>query len=86
VIAAIAQTYAFNYNEFIDLTKSPRALLPSLTKILNMKEVLADAKNSFVEEEEEYEKPLKDFQCIDSDDDERMSPVIKKKDKRYYSV
>ena len=58
VIAAFAQTFAFNYNEFIDMTKSQQPLLTNLSKILSMKDVLADAKNTFVNEEEEHHKPL----------------------------
>ena len=58
VIAAIAQTFAFDYNEFIDMTKSPKPLLTNLSEILSIKDVLKDAKNTFVDEEKQYDKPL----------------------------
>jgi len=87
VLAAIAQTYAFTYREFIDLTKSPRPLLSNLTKILSMKDVLADAKNTFVDDEDDYERPLKEISMMDSDDDDEEQSLkhsSKTRNKRRY--
>jgi len=75
-LAAFAQSYAFTYREFIDMTKSPKPILANLSQILSMKDVLSDAKSAFVDEEDEYEKPLKEF-VTNEFDNEAFSPNYK---------
>jgi hypothetical protein len=76
-VAAIAQSYAFSYEEFINGNKISKPILTNLSQILSMKDVISDAKSAFVDEEEEYEKPLKEM-VTNEFDKEAFSPGYKR--------
>lgn len=73
-IAAIAYSFTFSYSDFVDGTKSKKPILNNLKivnffvikmcnfvcfEVLNVKDVISEAKNAFVDEEEIYETPMR---------------------------
>jgi hypothetical protein len=48
VFAAIAHSFAFSYKDFIDYSKLDNPIFRNLGKVLNVKDLLDDAENTFI--------------------------------------
>ncbi len=71
VVAGIAFSLVFTYKDFMDCTKSPIPLLNNikqvsftnliitLQQVLSVKDLIKDAKTTFVDDVDEFEQPLK---------------------------
>mmetsp|Transcript_5502 Transcript_5502/g.4682 ORF Transcript_5502/g.4682 Transcript_5502/m.4682 type:complete len:172 (+) Transcript_5502:162-677(+) len=73
-IASFAFAHVFTWEDFEDYMKQPKPILNNLSKVLSMNDLIKDAKSTFVDEEEEYERPLNDmsqegYRISDNDED-----------------
>jgi hypothetical protein len=68
VFASIAQSFAFNYKPFVDTGKKKQNVLKTIGYVLNVKDVLNDAHNTFIKD-----------QNRDSEADTAMEDVLKDK-------
>lgn len=66
VFAAIAQSFAFSYKSFLDNKKSEGNMLKTIGYVLNVKDVISDAHNTFIKE---YNRDL--------DNDTQMDDILK---------
>jgi len=89
VIAGICFNYVFSYEDFYDLAKPAKPVFENLGKVLNMKDLLDDAKSTFVDDQEDYDTPLKDLSYyIESQDevkDNEIGKALIDKDQTYES-
>lgn len=62
VFAALAQSYAFTYKEYLDIKKKKNSMFRTIGYVLNMKDVIHDAHNTFIKDktrdEEERNKEI----------------------------
>jgi hypothetical protein len=62
VFASIAQSYAFDYKSFIDSGKRKGTVFKNIGYVLNVKDVLSDAHNTFVSQQKQIEDHEKQLQ------------------------
>lgn len=48
VFAAIAHSFAFSYKDFIDYSKLDNPIFRNLGRVLNVKDLIDDAENTFI--------------------------------------
>ena len=48
VFAALAQSYAFTYKEYLDTKRKKNSMFRTIGQVLNMKDVIHDANNTFI--------------------------------------
>jgi len=68
VFAAIAQSFAFSYNSFLDNQKKKGNMLKTIGYVLNVKDVISDAHNTFIKDHNK-----------DIDNDTQMDDMLKDK-------
>eukprot|EP01016_Furgasonia_blochmanni_P037909 TRINITY_DN4518_c0_g1_i1.p1 TRINITY_DN4518_c0_g1~~TRINITY_DN4518_c0_g1_i1.p1 ORF type:complete len:294 (+),score=38.36 TRINITY_DN4518_c0_g1_i1:95-883(+) len=64
VIAAIAHSRVFSYQDFVDINQKPKPILTNLSTVLNVGDVIDDAKHTFIDQEKQYDMPLQDLSPI----------------------
>lgn len=84
VFASIAQAFAFNYKAFVDHGKSRQNVFKTIGYVLNVKDVISDAHNTFIkdnskdsEQETIMEDVLKDKAFNWTDEEETPNPLEK---------
>lgn len=61
VIAAIAHSFAFSYKDFIDYSKPENPFFKNLGKVLDVKDLLADAEKTFMKNQENDDLQLEEI-------------------------
>lgn len=64
VIAAIAHSFAFSYKDFIDYSKLDNPILKNFGKVLNVKDLIDDAENTFIKKQEINDLQLEEIACL----------------------
>ena len=58
VFAAIAQSFAFSYKEFVTSSKSKTNMFHTIGNVLNVKDVITDAHSTFMNDEKKSEEEV----------------------------
>lgn len=69
VFASIAQAFAFNYKPYVDSGKKKQNMLKTIGYVLNVKDVINDAHNTFI----------RDTNKMDSEQETILEDVLKDK-------
>lgn len=64
VFAAIAHSFAFSYKDFIDYSKLNNPIFKNLGKVLNVKDLIDDAENTFIKHQEDNVMQLEEFALL----------------------
>jgi hypothetical protein len=64
VFAAIAHSFAFSYKDFIDYSKLNNPIFKNLGKVLNVKDLIDDAENTFIKQQEDNVMQLEEFALL----------------------
>jgi len=68
VFAAIAHSFAFSYRDFIDYSKLDNPILKNFGKVLNVKDLIDDAENTFMKHQEINDLQLEEIACLKGKD------------------
>ena len=68
VFAALAQSYAFTYKEYLDTKRKKNSMFRTIGQVLNMKDVIHDANNTFIKHKlkDEEEAMKKEWERLNS--------------------
>lgn len=64
VFAAIAHSFAFSYSDFIDYSKLDNPILVNFGKVLNVKDLIDDAENTFIKQQDINDMQLEEIACL----------------------
>lgn len=65
VFAAIAHNFAFSYKDFLDYSKRQNPIFKNLGRVLDVKDLIYDAENTFIKNEENEDVQLIDLKIDD---------------------
>lgn len=71
VFAAIAHSFAFSYKDFIDYSKLDNPILKNFGKVLNVKDLLDDAENTFIKVQENNDLQMEEIASLKAKEEKR---------------
>jgi hypothetical protein len=64
VFAAIAHTFSFSYKDFIDYSRLDTPIFKNLGKVLNVKDLIDDAENTFIKAQENNDMQMEEIASL----------------------
>jgi hypothetical protein len=61
VFAAVAHSFAFSHKDFIDYSKLNNPIFKNLGRVLNVKDLIDDAENTFIKTQENIDRQMDDI-------------------------